>query len=354
MRRAIEGGDGRRQAGVEQRKTAVEYVNLGATGLKVSRFCLGVMSYGDPTQGWNPWILPPEQGMVFMRQARELGINFFDVADVYAGGSSESFLGEAMAELYRRDEIVIATKVGGRVGANSIAQGEGWPTVQGTSRKHIFDGVDASLKRLKTDYIDLYQIHSFDPTTPVDETIGALHDLVKSGKVRYIGASNIPSFRLAQALYKADLKGQTRFVSVQHHYNLIYREDERDLLPLMQDEGVASMPWSPVARGFLAGNRSAGTERSKTDPMGAHLYGSDNDFAIAERAAGLAKALGVAPAALALAWLLHRPGVTIPVIGATKPHHLTDAVSALDIKLTEEQLTNLEELYQPRKANSFR
>jgi len=336
----------------------LQYVNLGRSGLKVSRLCLGVMSYGDASKGWNPWILPPDQGMAFMRQALELGINFFDVADVYAGGSSEEFLGEAVRTLGRREEVVIATKVGGHVGAKTTAEVQsGWPTTYGLSRKHIFDAVDASLRRLQTDYIDLYQIHSFDRTTPLEETLDALHDLVKAGKVRYIGASNAAAWRLAQALYLADIRSKTRFVSIQHHYNLIYREDERELTPLLEDQNVASMPWSPLARGFLAGNRSAqggDTERAKTDPTAAIMYGSPTDFAIAERVGEVAKARGVPPTQVALAWLLARPAATIPVIGATKPHHLPDAAAAVSLELSGEELKQLEELYQPRGLMSPR
>lgn len=335
----------------------MEYVNLGKTGLKVSRICLGAMSYGDPAKGWNPWILPPGEGIGYIRQALELGVNFFDVADRYAEGSSEEFLGTALGQLARRDEVVIATKVGGRVGARSPSENDvGWPTTHGLSRKHIFDAVDASLRRLKTDYIDLYQIHSFDPTTPIAEMLEALHDLIKIGKVRYIGASNTAAWRMAQALYTADLKGLTRFVSIQHHYNLIAREDERDLTPLLADEGVASMPWSPLARGFLAGNRAPGgeTTRAGSDPTAARLYGSPNDHAIAARVSAVAKARGVAPTQVALAWLLARPAVTIPVIGATKPHHLPDAATAVDLRLSTEELTKLEELYETRTPVSPR
>jgi len=335
----------------------VEYVNLGATGLKVSRICLGAMSYGDPAKGWNPWILPPGDGVGYIRQALELGINFFDVADIYAEGSSEEFLGDALHQLARRDEVVIATKVGGRVGARAPHETHsGWPTTYGHSRKHILDAVDASLRRLKTDYIDLYQIHSFDPTTPIEEVLEALHDLIKLGKVRYIGASNTPAWRMAQLLYKADLKDLTRFVSIQHHYNLIAREDERDLTPLLADEGVASMPWSPLARGFLAGNRAPGgeTTRAAADPTSAKLYGSANDHAIAARVAEVAKSRAVAPTQVALAWLLARPAVTIPVIGATKPHHLPEAAAAVDLRLSAEDLSYLEELYEPHKPVNLR
>jgi len=334
----------------------MEYVNLGATGLKVSKFCLGVMSYGDATKGWNPWILPPSEGKVFLRQALELGVNFFDVADVYAEGSSEEFLGQAIGELARRYEVVIATKVGSRVSAKrpQDLQG-GWPTTHGLSRKHIFDAADASLRRLKTDYIDLYQIHADDLQTPIEETLEALHDLIKLGKVRYIGASNTAAWRLAKALYVADLRGATRFVSVQHHYNLIYREDERELLPLLKDEQVASMPWSPLARGFLAGNRSRRgetSERARSDPTAANLYGSDSDYAVADRVAEVARERGVGATQVALAWLLARPCTTIPVIGATKPHHLPDAAAAVGLTLSSEEVGRLEAPYQSQGVRS--
>lgn len=333
----------------------MDYVNLGLSGLKVSRLCLGVMSYGDAAKSWNPWILPPAEGMGFVRQALELGINFFDVADIYAGGSSEEFLGDALRELARRDEVVIATKVGGRVGATSpLETRSGWPTAYGLSRKHIFDGVDASLQRLKTDYIDLYQIHSDDPSTPVEETVEALHDVVKAGKARYVGASNIAAWRLAKALFAADRNGHTRFVSAQHHYNLLYREDEREFLPLLADQGVASLPWSPLARGFLSGGGVKQTQRAATDPTTAKLYGSEVDSAIAARASSLAEQRGVSPSQIALAWLLARPATTIPVIGATKPHHLSEAAAAVALKLTQEEMSGLEELYQPRAVVSPR
>jgi aryl-alcohol dehydrogenase-like predicted oxidoreductase len=337
----------------------VEYVNLGRTGLKVSRLCLGAMSYGDPAKGWNPWILPPDEGMGFIRQALELGINFFDVADMYAEGSSEEFLGDALGRLARRDEVVIATKVGGRVGARAPNETRsGWPTTSGLSRKHIFDAVDASLRRLKIDYIDLYQIHGFDPDTPIAEMLEALHDVVKSGKVRYIGASNTPVWRLAQALYSADLKGYTRFVSLQHHYNLLYREDERDLTPFLADEGVASLPWSPLARGFLAGNRKTesgdATTRAASDPTAARMYGAPVDFAVAERVSEVAAARGVGPTQVALAWLLSRPATTIPVIGATKSHHLPEAAAAVPLRLSAEEIARLEEPYQRGREMSPR
>lgn len=331
----------------------MDYVNLGNTGLKVSRLCLGTMSYGDPSKGWNPWILPPDDALPFVQQALDLGINFFDGADVYAEGSSEEFLGEALSTLARREEVVIATKVGGRVGASSTKDvRKGWPTTFGLSRKHILDAVDASLRRLKTDYIDLYQIHSDDVSMPIEEIIEAMDTLVRSGKVRYIGASNITAWRLAKALFRADAHHLTRFVSVQHHYNLLYREDEHELLPLLRDQNVASMPWSPLARGYLCGGRtreSAGSARSAGDAIAAQLYGSDTDFAIIDRVKARASERNATPSQLALAWLLSRPGTTIPVIGATRPQHLAEAVEAISITLDEDDTSNLEELYRPRQ-----
>lgn len=323
----------------------------------VSKLCLGAMSYGDAAKGWNPWILPPEEGMSFIRQALELGVNFFDVADIYAGGSSEEFLGEAVRALARRDEVVIATKGGGKVGAQSPSGVRtGPPTAYGLSRKHIFEAVDASLRRLRMDYIDLYQIHSDDLSTPVEEVVDALDDVVKSGKARYVGASNISAWRLAKALFAADVSRKTRFVCAQHHYNLLYREDERELQPLLVDQKLASLPWSPLARGLLAGaNTTEGrkTSRSATDPTAKRLYGSSVDAAIIERVISVAEERGVSPSQVALAWLLGRPGTTIPVIGATKPHHLPEAASAVSLRLLPEETERLEEPYRPRAVMSL-
>ncbi len=320
----------------------MEYVNLGRTGLKVSRICLGTMTYGTPA--WREWVLPEEESRPFIQRALELGINFFDTADMYSNGLSEEILGRALRDFAaRREEVVIATKV-------FFPTGPG-PNDRGLSRKHIMAAIDASLRRLGTDYVDLYQIHRWDTETPIEETLEALHDIVKAGKALYIGASSMYAWQFARALYVADLHGWTRFVSMQNHYNLIYREEEREMIPLCRAEGIAIIPWSPLARGFLAGNRtpdrSGETTRARTDTFAHTMYYQDNDFAIADRVADLARRRGVAPAQIALAWLLHQPGVTAPIIGASKMGHLEQAVAALDIQLSAEERTYLEELYRP-------
>lgn len=320
----------------------MEYVNLGRTGLKVSRICLGTMTYGTPA--WREWVLPEEESRPFIRRALELGINFFDTADMYSNGLSEEILGRALRDFaVRREEVVIATKV-------FFPTGEG-PNDRGLSRKHIMAAIDASLRRLGTDYVDLYQIHRWDAETPIEETLEALHDIVKAGKALYIGASSMYAWQFAKALYVADLHGWTRFVSMQNHYNLIYREEEREMIPLCRAEGIAIIPWSPLARGFLAGNRtpdrSGETTRARTDTFAHTMYYQENDFAIADRVVELAKRRGVAPAQIALAWLLHQPGITAPIIGASKMAHLEQAVAALDIQLSAEERTYLEELYRP-------
>lgn len=320
----------------------MEYVNLGRTGLKVSRICLGTMTYGTPA--WREWVLPEEESRPFIQRALELGINFFDTADMYSNGLSEEILGRALRDFAaRREEVVIATKV-------FFPTGPG-PNDRGLSRKHILAAIDASLRRLGTDYVDLYQIHRWDPETPIEETLEALHDIVKAGKALYIGASSMYAWQFARALYVADLHGWTRFVSMQNHYNLIYREEEREMIPLCRAEGIAIIPWSPLARGFLAGNRtpdrSGETTRARTDTFAHTMYYQENDFAIADRVVELAKRRGVAPAQIALAWLLHQPGITAPIIGASKMAHLEQAVAALDIQLSAEERTYLEELYRP-------
>ncbi len=326
----------------------MKYVNLGTTGLKVSRICLGCMTYGDPQ--WRPWVLDEATSRPFIARALELGINFFDTADMYSLGRSEEITGRALAELASRDQVVIASKV-------FFPMGEG-PNDRGLSRKHIFDAIDASLRRLGTDYVDLYQIHRWDPETPLEETLEALHDVVRAGKARYIGASSMFAWQLSKALYTADLGGWTRFATMQNHYNLVYREEEREMLPLCDDEGLGILPWSPLARGFLVGNRhhdkdgggdgrSGETVRAKTDDYAQDLYYRDDDFAVVERNLDLAKRLGVSPAQTALAWLLHQPTVTAPIIGASKIHHLEDAVAAVDLELDEASLALLEEPYQP-------
>jgi aryl-alcohol dehydrogenase-like predicted oxidoreductase len=299
------------------------------------------MSYGQPTKQW-PWALDEEHSRPFIQRALELGITFFDTADVYSGGKSEEVVGRALRDFASRDEVVIATKVHGVMGPG--------PNDHGLSRKHILGAIDASLKRLGTDYVDLYQIHRWDYETPIEETLEALHDVVRMGKARYIGASSMYAWQFAKALYIADLHHWSRFVSMQPHYNLIYREEEREMLPLCLDQKVGVIPWSPLARGLLTGNRVKGgaeTERAKTDAFAKRLYTRDDDFAVAERVSEVAQARGVPSAQVALAWMLTKPAITAPIIGATKPHHLEDAIAAVSVKLSEEEIHRLEELYQP-------
>ena len=318
----------------------MEYVRLGSSGLKVSRLCLGTMTYGSPA--WRPWVLGEEASRPFFERAIEAGINFFDTADMYSDGASEEVVGRALKDLVRRDEVVVATKVFQPMGAG--------PNARGLSRKHMLDAIDASLRRLGMDYIDLYQTHRADPDTPIEETLAALDDLVRAGKVRYIGASSMDSWRFAKALYVADLRGQTRFVSMQNHYNLVYREEEREMLPLCRAEGVGILPWSPLARGLLAGTRhrdlKGDTERSRTDDYAKHLY-EESDFDVVDRVVEVARERGVSPAQVALAWLLAQPGVTAPIVGASKPAHLAEALAALELKLTAEEMRRLEEPYRP-------
>ncbi len=319
----------------------MQYVNLGKTGLKVSRLCLGTMTYGDPQ--WREWVLPEEASRPFIKRALELGINFFDTADMYSLGVSEKIVGQALKDFARRDQVIIATKVYNQVGDG--------PNDKGLSRKHIFDSIDASLRRLQTDYVDLYQIHRWDYETPIEETLEALHDVVKAGKVRYIGASSMYAWQFAKALYLADRHGWTRFVSMQNHYNLVYREEEREMLPLCRAEGIGVIPWSPLARGFLAGNRQrqgfGETSRAKTDDFAHKLYYDDADFQVVDRVIELAKKRGVSPTQIALAWLLHQPGVTAPIIGASKIEHLEEAIASIELKLDNEELAFLEQPYKP-------
>jgi aryl-alcohol dehydrogenase (NADP+) len=319
----------------------MQYVNLGKTGLKVSRLCLGTMTYGDPQ--WREWVLPEEASRPFIKRALELGINFFDTADMYSLGVSEKIVGQALKDFARRDQVIIATKVYNQVGDG--------PNDKGLSRKHIFDSIDASLRRLQTDYVDLYQIHRWDYETPIEETLEALHDVVKAGKVRYIGASSMYAWQFAKALYLADRHGWTRFVSMQNHYNLVYREEEREMLPLCRAEGIGVIPWSPLARGFLAGNRQrqgfGETSRAKTDDFAHKLYYDDADFQVVDRVIELAKKRGVSPTQIALAWLLHQPGVTAPIIGASKMEHLEEAIASIELKLDNEELAFLEQPYKP-------
>jgi aryl-alcohol dehydrogenase (NADP+) len=299
------------------------------------------MTYGDPQ--WREWVLPEEASRPFIKRALELGINFFDTADVYSLGVSEKIVGQALKDFARRDQVIIATKVYNQVGDG--------PNDKGLSRKHIFDSIDASLRRLQTDYVDLYQIHRWDYETPIEETLEALHDVVKAGKVRYIGASSMYAWQFAKALYLADRHGWTRFVSMQNHYNLVYREEEREVLPLCRAEGIGVIPWSPLARGFLAGNRQrqgfGETSRAKTDDFAHKLYYEETDFQVVDRVVELAKKRGVSPTQVALAWLLHQPGVTAPIIGASKIEHLEEAIPAVELKLNDDELAFLEQPYKP-------
>ena len=319
----------------------MHYTHLGSSGLVVSRICLGMMTYGTPE--WRRWVLDEEASRPFIRRALELGINFFDTADMYSRGISEEILGRALRDFGRREEVILATKVYFPMGAG--------PNERGLSRLHILRSIDNSLRRLGTDYVDLYQIHRWDPETPIEETLEALHDAVKSGKARYIGASSMYAWQFAKALYLAGLRGWTRFISMQNHYNLVYREEEREMMPLCLDQGIGVIPWSPLARGFLAGNRSreqwGATIRAKTDDFAHNLYYQDSDFTVADRAAELAKARGLTPAQIALIWLLRKPGITAPIIGASKMFQLEEAVVALELTLSEEESRFLEEPYQP-------
>jgi len=319
----------------------MHHVNLGSSGLKVSRLCLGTMTYGTPA--WRPWVLGEAESRPFIRRALELGISFFDTADMYSVGVSEEVVGRALRDFAARDQVVVATKA-------FFPMGDG-PNDRGLSRKHLLGAIDASLRRLGVDYVDLYQIHRWDPHTPIEETLEALHDIVKSGKTRYIGASSMYAWQFARALFLADRHGWTRFASMQNHYNLIYREEEREMLPLCRFEGVGVIPWSPLARGFLAGNRRredwGDTARARTDDYGQKLYYSDADFAVAGRVVEVANARGVKPTQIALAWILAQPGITAPIIGASRLEHLDEAVAALDISLSEDERRRLEEPYVP-------
>ncbi len=324
----------------------MECVRLGRTGLTVSRLCLGAMTYG--TSAWRPWVLDEAESRPFIRRALDAGINFFDTADMYSRGESERVLGRALKEFARRDEVVIATKAFYSLSPDAAA---GSPNTRGLSRKHLMHAIDDSLQRLGTDYVDLYQIHRFDYDTPIEETLEALHDIVKAGKARYLGASSMFAWQFMKMLQTADAHGWTRFVAMQNHYNLVYREEEREMMPLCRAEGIGVIPWSPMARGFLAGNRTTAkageTVRSKTDAFAHEMYYADTDFAIADRAADLARRRGVSPAQVALAWLLAKPGVTAPIVGASKPHHLDEAVAAVRLRLDAEEMHFLEERYQP-------
>ena len=322
----------------------MEYTNLGNTGLKVSRITLGCMSYGVPARGRQTWSLDRDESVPFFRQALDAGINFFDTANVYSDGSSEEITGPTLLSMVPRDEVVIATKVNGRMhpGANG----------EGLSRKSIMSEIDNSLRRLGTDYVDLYQIHRWDYTTPVEETLEALHDVVRAGKARYIGASSMHAWQFTQAIYTSDLNGWTRFVSMQNYYNLLYREEEREMLPLCDDQGIGVIPWSPLARGRLTRPWDSSTPRSESDDFGRALY-SDADKTVVDAVLKVASDRGVAPAQVALAWVLSKSVVTSPIVGATKSHHLDDAVAALSLHLEDAEIAILEESYQPHTVVGF-
>jgi 1-deoxyxylulose-5-phosphate synthase len=319
----------------------MEYVNLGATGLRVSRVCLGMMSYGNDSE--RAWVLDEDATEPIVRAAVEGGVTFFDTADTYSKGASEVATGRILSKLLTRDELVIATKA-----FMPMTPGENGG---GLSRKHLLSAIDASLARLGMDYVDIYQIHRWDPRTPIEETMAALHEIVRSGKARYIGASSMFAWQLAKAQYVAERNGWTKFVSMQPHYNLIYREEEREMIPLCIDQGVGVIPWSPLARGVLAGNRTREgerrTTRSDSDPFTDHLYSQPTDFDVVERVGEVAAERGAPPAQVALSWLLHKPGVTAPIVGATKLEHLEDALAAEQLSLDEEEIARLEEPYAP-------
>lgn len=326
----------------------MKYVNLGSTGLKVSKLCLGCMTFGVPGRGEHPWSLDEEPSRPLIRQAIDRGINFFDTANAYSDGTSEEILGRALKDFTRREEVVIATKVFFPMSKN--------PNDRGLSRKAIFTAIDSSLRRLGTDYVDLYQIHRWDYTTPIEETLEALHDVVKSGKARYLGASSMHAWQFSKALHLANAHGWARFVSMQNHYNLLYREEEREMLPLCADGGIGVMSWSPLARGRLARDWDTQTARTQTDEYGNALYVStiDSDRRIVGAVASVAAARGVPRAQVALAWLTQKPTVTSPIVGASKPHHLDDAVAALTLKLTETEIAVLEAPYLPHPVSGHK
>ncbi|KQT47574.1 alcohol dehydrogenase [Aureimonas sp. Leaf454] len=325
----------------------MQWVKLGRTGLDVSRLCLGCMTYGEPDRGNHAWTLPEADSRPFIRKALDLGINFFDTANVYSDGSSEQILGRALKDFARRDEVVIATKVQGRMrpGANGA----------GLSRKAILAEIDASLARLGTDHVDLYQIHRWDPETPIEETLEALNDVVRAGKARYIGASSMYAWQFAQALATSERHGWARFVSMQNYVNLLYREEEREMLRLCQAEGIGVIPWSPLARGRLTRDWDATSARSETDEFGKTLYAAtaDADRKVVEAVARVAEARGVPRAVVSLAWVLQKREITAPIVGASKPHHLDDAVAALDLTLTPDEIAALEAPYVPHTVVGF-
>jgi aryl-alcohol dehydrogenase (NADP+) len=320
----------------------MQYVNLGKTGMKVSRLCLGMMSYGS--KKWREWVLEEDEAKPFIQRALDAGINFFDTADVYSRGESERITGRLLKDLgVKRENVIVATKVHGQM--------SGDVNDRGLSRKHILDSIDKSLQRLQMDYVDLYQIHRWDYETPIEETMEALNDVVRAGKARYIGASSMFAWQFLKSLHVSEAHGWTKFISMQNHYNLVYREEEREMIPLCIDQGIGLIPWSPMARGFFAGNRKRGgggdTPRANSDPFGNSLYFRDEDFTVAECAADAAKERGVSASQIALAWVLSKPYVTAPIIGATKLDHLEQAIAALDVQLSKEEIKQLEEAYRP-------
>lgn len=318
----------------------MQYVNLGKTGLKVSRLCLGMMTYGS--KKWREWVLKEKEAKPFVKRALDAGINFFDTADVYSLGESERITGNLLKDV-KRENIVVATKV--------YQQMSNDPNDRGLSRKHILDSIDKSLKRLQMDYVDLYQIHRWDTNTPIEETMEALNDVVRAGKARYIGASSMFAWQFAKALHVSEVNGWSKFISMQNHYNLVYREEEREMVPLCKDQGIGLIPWSPMARGFFAGNRKRGgggeTSRAQSDSFANELYFRDEDFVIAEHAAEVAKEHHATGSQIALAWLLNKPHIAAPIIGSSRIEHLDQAIAAAEIKLTEDEVKLLETSYQP-------
>ena len=320
----------------------MEYVNLGKTGMKVSRLCLGMMSYGS--KKWRDWVLEEEQAKPFIRRALDAGINFFDTADVYSTGESERVTGKLLKEFgVKRENLIVATKVHGQM-SDDVND-------RGLSRKHIMDSIDKSLQRLQMDYVDLYQIHRWDYETLIEETMEALNDVVRAGKARYIGASSMFAWQFTKALHVSEMHGWTKFISMQNHYNLAYREEEREMIPFCRDQGIGLIPWSPMARGFFAGNRKRGgggeTSRANSDPFANGLYFREEDFTVADRVAEVARERGASGSQIALAWVLSKPYVTAPIIGATRMDHLDQAIAAPDIKLSEDEIKQLEEPYKP-------
>ena len=318
----------------------MQYVNLGKSGLKVSRLCLGMMTYG--AKKWREWVLDENEAKPFIKRALDAGINFFDTADVYSTGESERITGNLLKNI-KRENIVVATKVHGQM-SDDIND-------RGLSRKHIMDSIDQSLKRLQMDYVDLYQIHRWDYNVPIEETMEALNDIVRAGKARYIGASSMFAWQFMKALHTSEVNGWAKFVSMQNHYNLVYREEEREMIPLCKDRGIGLIPWSPMARGFFAGNRKRGgggeTTRAQSDPFADDLYFREEDFIVADRAAEVAKEHNATGSQIALAWVLSKPHIAAPIIGSSKIEHLDQAIAALDIKLSDEEIKRLEEAYQP-------